>query len=167
MTTRRVIIGPGGSSPFRVSVTGVDAAGAQFNDLIFDGNQPPLRLFLNGFMAIDPLSQGESSDGITVKLVAGPTGPAVPGGTNAMFLTMWRQPNGAVGNYLYNGGAGYVTTPQFASSSSSTGQGGGGGMDSSRFIGLSFARPILLPSGFWTGFTGPTYINYCIFKNYQ
>ena len=167
MTTRRVIIGPGGSSPFRVSVAGVDAAGAQFNDLIFDGNQPPLRLFLNGYIAVDAISQSDSAGGVTLRIAYGPSGPVVPSGTNALFLTMWRQPNLAVGNFRYNGGNGFPITPQFASSNSTTGQGGGGTMDNSRFIALSFSRPILLPSGFWTGFPTPNYVNYCIFKNYN
>jgi hypothetical protein len=169
MVTRRVVIGnSGGASPFIVTVVGVNAdSGAQFDNLIFDANQAPLKIYINGYMTISPISQSDSSGGITVKLAGGPSSPAVPPGTHALFLMCWRQPNTDSGNTRYGGGNGVVLTPQFASSNSSSGQGAGGTMEPTIFIGSTFARPILLPSGFWTGFPADTIIDYCIFSNYQ
>ena len=50
--TDRVILQAGGASPLRASVQGVDVNGAQFNDLIFDANQMPLRPYLTGFQSV-------------------------------------------------------------------------------------------------------------------
>ena len=57
--TRRVIYQGGSGSPFRVSASGVDAALAEFNDLIFDANQPPLRLWGTGATQVAGITRNE------------------------------------------------------------------------------------------------------------
>ena len=62
---RRVIFDGSGSSgsPLRISVAGVDAATAQFNACIFDGNQPPLRLWGTGFQLVNGNTWNERTVG--------------------------------------------------------------------------------------------------------
>lgn len=152
MTTKRVVLGPGGASPFRVSVAGVDAAGAQFSDLIFDADQAPLRIFLNGVIAV-PYINSSVDPSKTINHVVGPAGPSVPAGTSALFLVMHRAPESS--------GGGLLRTPLFDSFDTTLGQGGGGAMEDGFFRALSFLKSG--PPGYPTG----NYINYCIFKNYQ
>lgn len=160
MTTRRVVIDATASSPLRVAVAGVDAAGATFDDLIFDANQPPLRIYLNGWMRVPVIPIGGGSFG---QWANGPSYPAGPSGTHPIFMTMWSQPATDNANYGRNS---YGTVPMYRTGSSgSTGAGGaiGGGV----FTGISFETEFILPSG--TPYTYPdqTHVGYCIMENYQ
>lgn len=74
---RRLIIGPGASSPFLVSDTGYDAATAGFVNLIFNGNQPPLRVWGTGYVTIAPSPAGNLAPaiyGTGVAVLATPSG---------------------------------------------------------------------------------------------
>lgn len=58
---RRVVIGEGASSPFVVSVSGYDAASANFQRTIFSADQMPFRLMAKGIISSVPpaeLGQG-------------------------------------------------------------------------------------------------------------
>ncbi len=152
---RRVIFDGSGSSgsPLRISVAGVDAATAQFNACIFDGNQPPLRLWGTGFQLVNGNTWNERTVG-GKNLNEGTPIPVVvtPPGTNPVFMTMWRRDDGL--NRLY--------TPSFSNSLNPIIGGGGGGICSNSFVPACFsvgapANPDALPP--------PTFINYCVFKN--
>lgn len=159
MTTKRVIIDAslGAPSPLRVSVAGVDAALAEFNDLIFDGNQSPLRLWGTGFGTTSGFSFNDAHLGgqnMSEAVIAG--GFVTPAGTTALFMTMWRRSDDT---------RNLLSTPSFDPSSNSGGRGGsGGGICSGTFIGACFnvgspATPTLPAAG--------NYVNYCIFKQYN
>lgn len=154
MTTQRVIIDSTAASPFRVSVAGVDASSAQFNDLIFDGNQSPIRLWATGYILVDGTTWNDFNlGGKNTTEAGGPGGFTTPSGTTPVFVTMWRR----------NDGIGKIFTPSFQASSNVTNGGGGGGICSGQFLGLSFnvgapGAPTSLPA--------QNYTNYCIFKNY-
>lgn len=85
---RRVIFQSSAASPLRISVAGSDAASAQFNQLIFDGNQPPLRLWSTGWIAVVPLAFANTAQ---VLFQDGPTLPVTPAGTVPIFFTVTRQ----------------------------------------------------------------------------
>lgn len=85
---KRVIFQSDATSPLRISIAGSDAASAQFNQLIFDGNQPPLRLWSTGWIAIVPLAFANTAQ---VLFQDGPTLPVAPAGTVPIFFTITRQ----------------------------------------------------------------------------
>ena len=69
MTRRRRVRFDGSGqtgSPLRIVVVGADALTAQFNDLIFDGNQPPLRLWGTGFTSVVGITFNERQFGKNV-----------------------------------------------------------------------------------------------------
>lgn len=105
----RVVIQGGGVSPLRISVVGVDASSAQFNNLIFDGNQPPLRLWGVGYVTSAPLASGS---GATVTSGSPATVITTPSGAFPLFLTMVRQPL-AGGSPVNPGAVGNQNTPAF------------------------------------------------------
>lgn len=156
---RRVIIqGNSSGSPFRVSVAGVDAAGAQFNNLIFDGNQPPLQLWSTGAVSVPVLG---FSDPHSANFSDGPHVPVTPSGTTPIFLTVVRQPvtsgvvnsGGLDGSYL----PGFRTYNFF---------GMGGAIvddDGNMFVGFSSNRDIIAGGAF----SGSGVVNYAIMQNYQ
>lgn len=84
----RVIFRSNAASPLRISIVGADASSAQFNQLIFDGNQPPLRLWSSGWISVVPLAFANTA---SVLFQDGPTLPAAPSGTAPIFLTVTRQ----------------------------------------------------------------------------
>jgi hypothetical protein len=139
-------------SPLRISVAGADALTAQFNDLIFDGNQPPLRLWGAGFTTVPGITWNEHlggknlSEGTAIPVVA------VPAGLTPVFMTHWRKDDGL----------GRLFTPSFQGSNNGLIGGGGGGICSGFFCAACFATgapgaPDSLPPG--------TFVNYCVFKN--
>jgi hypothetical protein len=163
MTTRRVLITPGASSPLRVSASGVDASGAQFDDLIFDANQPPLRLYATGWGRVPYTPGGDSNILQWTRLIVL---PSVPAGTFPLFMTMWYQPNsstpGSEGAYV-PGASPWGTTPNF-----NQGMGAGGAVGDGWFTGISFVKQTILPSGAaYPSLSDSTRVNYCIFRNYQ
>src|ERR1700730_4774904 len=87
---RRVYIESNAASPLRISVAGFDAATAQFNALIFDGNQPPLRLWGTGYTTLEGMSWNEHLGGQSIREAAGIPVVATPAGTTPVFMTMWR-----------------------------------------------------------------------------
>jgi hypothetical protein len=165
MTTRRVIIDCNANSPLRVSAAGVDASGADvFTSLLFDANQAPIRIALNGWMRV-PVIDSQANPIQTINHALGPSYPAVPPGTWPLFLVMWRQPNYSTGVAPQ---AGYsITTPTNSSSFATYGQGAGGSVEDGVFRGISFTKTIQLPSGQWTSFPDDNHIAYCIFRNFQ
>jgi hypothetical protein len=86
---RRVIFDSSAASPLRISVAGVDAAGAEFNNLIFDANQSPLRLAGTGYLLIDGISRDEFEFGRNIRTAATPSPVVTPAGTTAVFMVMW------------------------------------------------------------------------------
>ena len=156
MTKKRVIIASGVASPFRVSVAGVDASNAEFNDLIFDGNQQPMRLYATGYETVPTIANGDTANIAHAVLASGPSTPA---GTNPLFMVMWRH-NASGGDTLL------LKTPQLSPSvpfSVTAGSGGGGAYEDGAFRALSCGRD---PSG-GAFYTQDNIINYAIFKNYQ
>lgn len=146
--TRRVIIDSTAASPFRVSVAGVDAASAEFNDLIFDGNQSPLRLLATGYVACGGHTWNEYTFG---KNVAEASGLTYSLSGRPVFLVAGRVDNGF----------GALTTPN--AYPGAAGSGHGGAFCSGTFIGISFLggaplNPDALPNN--------TFCNYAVFRNY-
>lgn len=151
--TRRVIIDGNAASPFRVSVAGVDAASAEFNDLIFDGNQAPLRLWGTGWMTIGGISYNDFIGGKNIN--TSHTGSfSTPSGTFPVFMTMWR--NSSDPNNL-------IYTPSFQTAANNANQGGGGGgICGGVFKGFNSNHG--LPSS--PSSPAPdAYVNFCVFKN--
>ena len=139
-------------SPLRISVVGADALTAQFNDLIFDGNQPPLRLWGTGFTSVVGITFNERQFGKTVSEGAPIPVVAVPPGLTPVFITHWRKDDGL----------GRLYTPSSQGTNNGLLGGGGGGICSGFFCPASFstgapAVPDSLPPS--------TFINYCVFKN--
>lgn len=157
MTIQRVTIQ---GAVMRVSVAGVDASLAQFNNLIFDGNQPPLRLWGTGFVTI-PVIDALNNAGafFTDSTLALPT---VPAGTVPIFLTSVRQPNTGAPN---PGGVGNQNTPSFRTLNA-FGLGGAifnvSGVNV--FTGINFNRDNSV-SGLFGSNKGV--VNFAIMKNYQ
>lgn len=154
--TRRVIVDGSGTfgSPLLISVAGVDAASAEFNDLIFDGNQSPLRLWATGYLTIGGITYNDFIGGKNIN--TGVTGAAfgTPSGTFPVFMTMWRQSTDPSAR---------VWTPSFQAAANNGNQGGGGGgICSGVFKGFNSGH------GLVTGPTTPApdnYVNYCVFRN--
>jgi hypothetical protein len=150
--TDRVILQAGGASPLRASVAGADVNGAQFNDLIFDANQMPLRLYLTGFQSVAGMTWNQRLFGQNVR-----EGGPVPlydagAGRSQVFMNAWRRNNGL--NFLF--------TPSFDDDQTPVLGGGGAGVCSNFVIPLCFtvgapAFPDNLPD--------LTFVNFCVFKN--
>lgn len=151
--TRRVVIKSSSSSPFRISAAGVDALSAEFNDLIFDGNQPPLRLWISGYTTVEGMSRDEYNGGQNIREGSG-IGPfTTPSGTTPVFLVNAKTSSAGIDT-------GRVKLPTFNSGLGS----GGGAICSGYFIGVSFtlgfpATPSARPPF--------DYINYAIFRNFN
>jgi len=162
MTTRRVLISPGSSSPLRVSAGGVDASGAQFDDLIFDANQPPLRVAINGWMRVPYVAAGDSN---ILRWATGPALPATPAGAYPLFLLMWYAPTA---DPAFEGSYAPGRSPYGTGTCYSQNFGAGGAVGDGRFTGISFNKQTILFSGDpFPNFTDQTRIAYCIFRNYQ
>jgi hypothetical protein len=139
----RLRIGPGASSPVLVSVAGVNASGANFTQLVFNGNTPPLRVWQTGSVFFNRGASG----GLPLPFpVAGPGGFATPSGTFPIFM---------VASTRNISGANTTNTPVRGIGTGGTA--GGLMTPSGQFIGLDLG----LPSAPSTG-----YINYLIFRNY-
>jgi hypothetical protein len=131
----------GVASPFRVAVSGVDAASADFDQLIFDANQQPLRVWANGYFNASLIPYGTA--GLAMPTF-GLTTYACPAGQFPLFNVMFRPGDGGASDFLQ------------------TAKGIGGVINESDrgFYALSFLRQ-----------AGPStvsthYCNYLIFKNY-
>jgi len=149
--TERVKIDSTAASPFRVSAAGVDVNLAEFADLIFDGNQSPLRLWGTGWGTVAGNTYDEWTGGKNTEWSGFVAGPVTPAGTTPVFMTMWRPVP-----------SGFVRTPLVKNIHSQASA--GGGFSSGSFYGLSFSvgtpvAPSTRPSD--------VAVNYAIFKNYQ
>lgn len=154
---RRVIIQGDATSPFRVSVAGVDAASAQFNNLIFDGNQPPLRLWSTGWVSAPTIS---FSDTNAASFANGPFVPVTPSGTTPIFFCMVRQPT--TSGVVNPGGVGNSNSTPFRTYNF-YGMGGAIADDGGNlFLGFNCNRDVT-----GTMFSGDGIVNYAIMKNYQ
>jgi hypothetical protein len=173
---QRVIINANGT--FRVSVPGVDASGAQFDNLIFDASQPPLRCTQNGWFTMTPILDGDytAPSPQNVKEATGPTVTLTdPGGATPLFMTINRAP---MTYGVSDGGSGVVPvfdpgllmtpTRRDASVGGLNPQGykgSGGAICSNVFLGVTFTPatfdPLISMNHFDT-----IYINYAIFKNF-
>lgn len=137
----RIKIASGVASPFRVSLSGVDVGSADFDQLIFDGNQMPFRVWSNNYMNANLIPYGA---GGFANYTAGPATYSCPSGQFPMFNVMWRSGDGSASDVLR-------TAKEI------------GGMinESDRvFYALAFIRQNN-PSGL-----SSAYCNYLIFKNY-
>jgi hypothetical protein len=126
--TDRVILQAGGASPLRASVQGVDVNGAQFNDLIFDANQMPLRPYLTGFQSVAGMTWNQRLFGQKAR-----EGGPVPlydagAGRSQVFMNAWRRNNGP--NFLF--------APSFDDDQTPVLGGGGAGVCSNFVIPLCF-----------------------------
>lgn len=151
---KRVIIDSTAASPLRVSVSGVDADSAEFNDLIFDGNQSPLRLwgvgygYAAGFSYNSWIGGKNVNEGSSIPVLNTPTG------TTSIFVVQQVQ-EGSGGN----------ARPPFWQTGTSGQLGGGGGIcSSSLFCPISMNSG---PPGAPSSPAGGSYVNFMIFKNYQ
>jgi hypothetical protein len=138
-------------SPLRISVRGVNALVAQFNDLIFDGNQSPFRLAATGFTTVAGITWNQRLGGKNINEGSPIPVFATPAGTTPIFMTLWRRSDSS-----------NVFTPSFSNSNNPVIGGGGGGICSGNFCPACFSvgapgAPDSLPPA--------TFINYCIFKN--
>lgn len=139
---QRLRLGPGAGSPFLVSVAGVNAGAANYLQLVFNGNTPPLRIWQTGYVTA---TQPATSALPLPYPVVGPGGFTAPGGAYPLFLIMGRP--SATSNVL---------TPY-----RNVGQSGGfGGMMSSagNFVALQMDQSPSAPA--------TTYVNFCILRNY-
>jgi hypothetical protein len=152
---RRVILDSTAASPLRMSVAGIDAAGAEFNDLIFDANQSPLRLAGTGYLLIDGMTKNQFTGGQNIRTSHTGSPVTTPAGTTAVFMVAWRM--NTAGQPLY--------TPFVPNVINFGTNGGGGGICSNLFVGACFnIAPV--PAGN-DELPPPNYTNYCIFKNYN
>lgn len=159
MTTRRVIIDATASSPLRVSAAGVDASGATFDNLIFDANQPPLRVYLNGWMRVPVMSVGA----VFANWANGPPYREGPAGTHPIFMVMWTQP--ATDRLLFWRNS-IGVTPMFRTGTV-VNNGAGGSVGGGIFTGITFEQEAVLPSGFVYTFPDATHVGYCIMEDYE
>ena len=146
-----------GSSPMRISIAGVDAVGANFDQVVFDANQAPLRLWTKGYVAIDPIPSAYPQILMYAEASSRPTTPA---GKFPLFAIMFRcqsligDKNGAhTDGPVHRASAGYHrmgTQGQLAG-------GAGAVMGNSRLNALTFFKG----ENHYT-----TYVNFAIFRNY-
>lgn len=157
MTRRLVIQGGSDSAPFRVSsaIAG-DAASASKLNLIFDGNQRPLRYLTSSWLACPGMSLSNSAAAVYTR-TASPV-YSTPAGQYPLFSLMeWRAvaPNPTRG----------ITIKKLNGPTS----GIGGVLSGGYFYGLNFTRQASIPEVGGGSHPGPmplAYICYVIFKNY-
>lgn len=158
MTRRLVIQGGSEAAPFRVSsaISGDAASASKFN-LIFDGNQQPLRFLASGYLSCPGMAYENSAAAVAT----GTVGPvySTPSGQYPLFCVMeWRPP------YTPNPASAF-TIKKLNSPTS----GIGGMLSGGYFIGLNFTRQAQIPVLGGSPYLGPmplAYICYLIFKNY-
>lgn len=148
MTTKQVVFDSGGTSPLRISASGVDVDGAEFADLLFDANQSPLRLLQSGMVAVPAIQYDNLAPARIVPVALANT---FPSGKAPLFCCVIRETYAGFGSAL----AGQICTPRRLS-----GGGAGGAVSNNRFFGINFNKNV--PSGVIT----PTYSHYMIFRNY-
>jgi len=143
----RVVIKSDGAQPFRVSSVGVDAETAEFQDLLFDGNQSPLRIHQVGYVSVLSLRKPNLAPAFVSSIAIDPL-PGYP-----LFSVMLREdePYGVGAcRCVYRNGPGEY--------------GGGGVANPNTFYAITWRRTNGVPG------TDPppqtNYINFVLFKNY-
>lgn len=146
-----------GSSPFRVSRSGVDATGADFEQVLFDANQAPLRLWSRGYTTMPKIENGNIAP---AQYVWASSRPATPAGTDPLFLIMWRcqKLSGDPAGPHTDGSIQHVT-PGYHNLGTIDAGGGGGVMGKSALYAINFCRQS-------AGYYYQNYINFAIFRNY-
>lgn len=155
--TERVKFQADGGSPLRISVSGVDVNSAQFSDLIFDGNQQPLRLWGTGYLAVFSIDFFNSR---TIMTATGPLVLATPSGTTPMFKVLSRNDHQSSVAVPTTPGA-HVLGRAPGGGSVSNVDGGG-----NRFVGINVARDAVQGGGSPEE-TVPIYVAYAILRNIQ
>ena len=156
--SRRFRIQAGSTSPFRVSMTGVDALGAAFDQVLFDANQAPLRVWGQGYWLATIIENAWSNNITGSEAIAR---PVTPEGTYPLFLVMFRcqrlsgDPEGP-----HTDGVLTHSTPGVQNLGLAGQRGGGGLMRTTDFRALSWCRR---SSGLGSY---PVYINYLMMRNY-
>lgn len=147
-----------GSAPLRVSVAGVDVAGASFDQIIFDANQTPLRLWQNNYASFGTSEHMPTSAVGQAIIKYGAGRPSTPSGTNPLFMVMWRCQKQAGSN---DGTIQHVTAGYNGLTALPSNQQGGAGaiMGSDGLYVMDFCRRD-------AGYYYPLYVNYAIFRNY-
>lgn len=84
---KRVTLGGASGSPLRISVAGVSVDGAEFNNLIFDGNQPPLRLSQLTWVYVEGMSWNEWNGGQNTREAVAGTVVSSPDGTTPIWFS--------------------------------------------------------------------------------
>lgn len=150
---KRVTMGGSGGSPLRISVPGVDVDFAEFNNLIFDGNQPPLRLSQLTWVYVEGMSWNEWNGGQNTREATAGAVISTPLGTTPIWLCT-----------ITNFGNTFMSTPFH-----SNGLEGGGGSSICQSGGINYAIGVCHNQGFpatptvrSTGY----YINFAIMKNW-
>ncbi|WP_454629512.1 hypothetical protein [Bradyrhizobium cenepequi] len=153
---RRVLYEAGGGRPLRISASSsVDPTLAEFNDLIFDANQPPLRLWGTGYTQIPGITRNEWNFGKNVNEGSPISVFGAPVGQTPIFMTMWRSGDTS----------GYVNTPSFKQSTNAVEGGAGGAIcNGNIFVPVCFrvgapANPDSYPPLTW--------VDYAVFRNVQ
>lgn len=174
--TDRVVFQASAASPLRVSVAGVSAASAQFNNLIFDGNQPPMRLAINGWVAVTVITDANWTAGQTIAEQSAVPAPTVPAGTTPIFMIMFRQPYAVVvsGSTPTAFAGSYRTPARYPTVGGGSfdtvgGKGAGGAICGGQIIGVTFTPATHDPgSGGGPSFNRFTSSNvsYAVFRNY-
>lgn len=151
MTTRRLVVQGSSASPFRVSGGGVDAGTADTFDLLFDGNQSPLRVWSTGYVAATPLEPANLAPAL---VTPGPGVIAAPAGQAPIFMLAGRQfnssPNPPTLNTVYH---------------ASGGGGFGGIIANNQFFAVNFRRNVYNGNDGALALNGLVYVNFCIFRN--
>lgn len=155
--TKRLLI-QGGTRPVRMSVAGVDVDGASFDQVIFDANQAPLRLWTSNYASFDN-SEHIAAAAVGQAIVKyASSRPTTPAGTHPLFAAMWRcqkqagSKDGTI-QWVTPGYNGLRLTPNNQ-------QGGGGAIMGTD--GLYIVDWCRRDAGYYY----PLYVNYAIFRNY-
>lgn len=136
MTTRRARIQSGNGSPFRISVAGVDSNLAEFDDLIFDGDQNPLRRAQYGSAIVSNLAFNNLAPATFAPVVLNRT---YPSGKFPVFSLI-----GNITKYFPESPEipPTVTNWKTPSTAGSLADDVGGGVDSNYFYAINYARNV-------------------------
>ena len=153
----RVKLESSAASPLRISASGTAVDDAEFNTLIFDANQPPLRLWGTGWGTVAGITRDERLiGGKTVNTAVIASGFTTLSGAPAIFTCMQRgvvAPN-----------TGRLMTP-WVSLNANGNFGGGMGLCSGvvKILNTNWGN---LPTGDGSEIGATAAVSYCIFKNY-
>jgi len=150
---KRVTLGGSGGSPLRISTSGVDVDLAEFNTLIFDGNQSPLRLSQLTWVHVEGMSWNEWTGGQNTREATAGAVISSPSGTTPIWLCTTT----SLSNL-------FMTTPNH-----SNGLQGGAGSSICQSGGVNYAIGVCHNQGFpaapLTREAG-VYVNFAVMKNW-